>query len=427
MPTQTRRRIASDHPSRQAARRTDGVARKPAHADRPAGGHHAVLELQRMAGNQAVSELLSARPGPELRVQRSPAADAVEQAIDHPGPSGVWDFKSAWKTLDGLGTEQLLETLHELDGHGRLGQLLGHTDEMEGVDKARLLAAARAVDLSGSPANVTPDSIATTARQMETLPPAQQDQILQYMVGLKGASPGVVATTMEGLAAIVGSLQMSMQLPPHVLAGIKGPVGPGTWAPPGKQNKGFYIGNEAHAGIAAEYVGAHPGDAVFTNRIAISTILLSVGIDPARVGARGNFGLEPDIANVTKRHLFEIKPTKYQAAGAAEVKAKAGLFAAAGLPMTLGPMGEPGTAGAIPAPAGHYLFDTAEPGVIVYEYHRGQFAPVPVPATDKEKEDKGVTLRLPQLSPEQQRYITNTTAATVMMYILVIILVAAAA
>src|SRR5262249_25097915 len=147
------------------------------------------------------------------------------------------------------------------------------------------------------------------AQQIQVLPADQQDQLVRYLVRQHGGAD-VVDRTMEGLAATLGSVSMSMTLPPGVLASITSPVGPGPWSPPGRQPIRFYIGNEAHGGIAAEYVAAHLGQAVFTNTISVKTILLSVGIDPAKTGLGGDAELQPDIANVSpsKRHLYEIKP-----------------------------------------------------------------------------------------------------------------------
>jgi hypothetical protein len=115
MATESRGRIGPDDAARPAAlaRRSDGTVREaPALADRAVDDPRALLELQRLAGNSAVGELLAGRPpDPGLPVQRAPATDAVVQALDRPDPvAGVGDFNAAWRTLNGLGVEDLLAT-----------------------------------------------------------------------------------------------------------------------------------------------------------------------------------------------------------------------------------------------------------------------------------------------------------------------------
>ena len=96
-----------------------------------------------------------------------------------------------------------------------------------------------------------------------------------------------------------------------------------------------------------------------------------------------------------------------------------GLLTTAGIPVTLGPMGEPGTAGVIPAPGGVYLFETPEAGVIIYQY-RPQPIVVPVPAPEPARESER-RFRLQPLTPEQQAAL-NLTAAELMPIILMVAL-----
>ena len=86
-----------------------------------------------------------------------------------------------------------------------------------------------------------------------------------------------------------------------------------------------------------------------------------------------------DIANLTRRHLYEIKPAKWQALGKAEAALYVAAFAAAGLAMGFGPTNEPGTSGVIPAPGGWYTFRSPEPGVITYDYSQPPRVRVRVP------------------------------------------------
>ncbi|OPY91220.1 MAG: hypothetical protein A4E72_00237 [Syntrophus sp. PtaU1.Bin208] len=181
----------------------------------------------------------------------------------------------------------------------------------------------------------------------------------------------------------------------------------------------------AHVGIGTSYRAAHPGDPVFTNFIPLSSILeraATLGLSPnAGKLNESELALKPDILNLapTRRHLFEIKPTSLQSAGRAEARMYAGLLATAGVPVTLGPMGEPGTNGAIPAPGGVYLFETPEAGVIVYQYRRQRVVPFPAPEREPAVERRW---RLAPLTPQQQAVIVTTTAAGVMLIIMMILL-----
>jgi hypothetical protein len=68
--------------------------------------------------------------------------------------------------------------------------------------------------------------------------------------------------------------------------------------------------------------------------------------------------------------------------------------------MTLGPVGEKGTFGAIPAPAGVYLFESPTPGAITYQYRRMQIVPTLDPAVESERE-RGWNFKLKPLTPAQ--------------------------
>jgi len=158
---------------------------------------------------------------------------------------------------------------------------------------------------------------------------------------------------------------------------------PGYWNPPGNQPIPFYLGNQAHLGIASFYATNHSGDIVFANFITILTILQEfqrMGLTP-KSGALStkDLGLKPDILNASRRHLYEIKPESSQNLAFTEAQMYARIFAAAGIGITLGPIDEPGTRGLIPAPGGFYIFWSPIPGVIVYRYGR-QPVPEPVPA-----------------------------------------------
>jgi hypothetical protein len=122
-----------------------------------------------------------------------------------------------------------------------------------------------------------------------------------------------------------------------------------------------------------------------------------------------------------RRHLYEIKPATAQAAGAARAAMYLSLFAKAGVDLTLGPMGEPGTSGGLPAPAGVFMFQSPEPGVITYEYRRGRLVPVPVPQPDPATERRW-RWELQPLTPMQKQAIVTTTVGGAMLLIIMIIL-----
>jgi hypothetical protein len=92
-----------------------------------------------------------------------------------------------------------------------------------------------------------------------------------------------------------------------------------------------------------------------------------------------NAALRPDILNATKRCVYEIKPANAAAEGAAEASMYVAAFAQAGIVISLGAPGMPGTSGVISGPGGFFQYDSPLPGVIVYRYSKEQPQTVPVP------------------------------------------------
>ena len=429
--------VHDDHPARRPAAAPTHAQpshAQPSHAaerlaSAPDSAAH-LLDLQRTAGNAAVTRAVAQRRAAgETPVQREPAdagaapastgtpLQQVMEALNRPDPvAGLGDYPAAWRVLNGLSMSDLLRTLSTLSAQGRLADLAARQDAMQGVDSPRLRAAVHTAQLASG--QITAELLVNAAEEIRHLPADQRDQAVRHLAG-HTADGG---RTMEGVTAIIGSASLDTVLPPAALAAAAGPVGPGPWSPPGRQPIPFYIGNEAHEGIAAEYRAQHPGHVIFTNSIPMSTILASLGINPTKAGLGRDVDLRPDIANVSPaRHLYEIKPAGSEALAAAEAGMYVGLFATAGYPMSLGPTGEPGTAGVVPAPAGHYVFSCPVPGAITYRYRRGRFVPVPVPAPDTE--DSDIRLRLPPLSQQQQAIVVQSTAMTVLLVIMVILLI----
>jgi hypothetical protein len=136
----------------------------------------------------------------------------------------------------------------------------------------------------------------------------------------------------------------------------------------------FYIGNSAHVGIAAAYALLHRGDAAFYNFTPVSTIVeaaraLGTNVNPLAATA-AQLGLKPDIANLSRLQLYEIKPASLQSVGRTEATVYAAALLAVGIPIRLGPVDEAWTSGTIPAPGGWYVYSAPEAGVITYRYQQ---------------------------------------------------------
>jgi hypothetical protein len=168
---------------------------------------------------------------------------------------------------------------------------------------------------------------------------------------------------------------------------------------------------------------------VFTNTAPIVSILRLLTKMAAKTSpgsnadalAENELARRPDIANMSRRHLYEIKPATAQAEAAAQARMYLSIFAKAGIEMTLGSSAEPGTFGGIPAPAGVFMFQSPEPGVITYEYRRGRLVPVPVPQPKPETE-RHWRWELQPLTPMQKQAIVTTTVGGAMLIILMILL-----
>jgi hypothetical protein len=99
------------------------------------------------------------------------------------------------------------------------------------------------------------------------------------------------------------------------------------------------------------------------------------------------------------------------------------IFARAGITMSLGPTGEPGTSGGVPAPDGVFLFWSPAPGVIIYRYRKARLVPVPVPLPQPEPQDeRRWRWELQPLSPAQQQAVVTTTVGGAMLLIMMILL-----
>jgi hypothetical protein len=352
-------------------------------------------------------------------------AQQIVTALNTPDPiAGVGDYVTAYNLLNGLSMPVMLRVLNDLAAQFMLDVLISR-EPTRGVDVPRISAAITLVRLATTDADsIQQSELESFANNAQSLPTDQQQDMLNFASTARRIS----AATREGLTAMMASAISGATpsgLSPAVAQGVRGAVGPGPWNPPGNQAIRYYIGNEAHVGIGASYTAAHPGDPVFTNFIPLSSILQQAAMlglsTNARALSASDLALKPDILNLapTRRHLFEIKPTSLQSTGRAEARLYMGLLTTAGIPVTLGPIGEPGTNGAIAAPGGVYLFETPEAGVIVYQYRRQRVVPVPAPEGEPAYERRW---RLAPLTPQQQAVIVTTTAAGIMLIIMMILL-----
>src|SRR4030042_1823133 len=85
-----------------------------------------------------------------------------------------------------------------------------------------------------------------------------------------------------------------------------GPIGPGPFDP-GGQPVPCYIGNQVHEAIAVVYAQAHIGQDLYVNHIPISGILQRSRITPPSGMSPAALAVKPDITNMTRRDLYEIK------------------------------------------------------------------------------------------------------------------------
>ncbi|HEX4420356.1 MAG TPA: hypothetical protein VH165_20715 [Kofleriaceae bacterium] len=208
--------------------------------------------------------------------------------------------------------------------------------------------------------------------------------------------------------------------------GAPAPINPGPWAQPGDQPGGLYVGISAHDAIGESYRAAHVGDRMFFNHTPLSSILgvfeslAKRNLNPSAL-AKDELLRRPDIVNLKRKHLYEIKPAAAQAAASTKAKMYLSLFERAGADISLGPMGEPGTSGGLPAPAGVFMFQSPEPGVITYEYRKGRLVPVPV-AQPEPATARNWRWEVQPLTRIQKQAIVTTTVGGAMLLLIMIIL-----
>jgi hypothetical protein len=352
-----------------------------------------------------------------------------------------------------LGSDPLVAYLERLDPQRLLDELsdavaCGHALKLEPRVSAslRLNAALYAAELTRL-SRITPyhPALQRAAVALDQVPTDLQLQILSWMLHRRGVSmevttlvEGVLAMREQGAAGSAPELgggngrrapssdAMSADLGPMASTALPPPVEPGPWEPPGDQPGGFYIGNEVHKAIARQYEGAHGSDVVRSNYYPMSSILLllrrNLGHAPDDAALSDpESDMKPDLVNLTRLHLYEIKPVAAQTLGAAQAALYVGLFGRAGIAMQLGSPGEPGTEGGIPAPGGVCTFWSPQPGVIVYQYRRGRLVPIPLPYPVPVGERRW-RFELKPLTREQQQAVTTLTLGGALLLMLMVVL-----
>lgn len=371
--------------------------------------------VPRLARQLADAGVQAAAPGP---------SDPVENTIHlltKPDPiAGIGNPSAAMKVLAGLPYPEMLAALGKLADLGHLPPLLQIKDSVT-IGDPGLKAAVEVLHVAqGGTSAQSPQMFATAGQAVDALTPTDRDLLFRFLIGRMGQGENADAI-MEGVAALMEAQQGIQAVDPMAMAGITAAVTPGPWAPPGNQPIPYYIGNQAHVGISLAYAAVHPGDVAFHNFSPLSTILDTWINTMGKTGTPGKLkaaklGLKPDITNLSRTHLYEIKPKGSEAVAMSEAKMYQALFASAGVPISLGPTTEPGTSGGIPAPAGIYLFSSPDEGVITYQYRQARVVPVPVPAG--EKSTSKVQLPRFRLEPIHVQVAATITVGAMMLYML---------
>ncbi|GAA1857169.1 DUF4157 domain-containing protein [Myceligenerans crystallogenes] len=331
------------------------------------------------------------------------AADQVQNFFDGAGTGGDAGA-DALEYLATLELGDLVDTAVVLDRRGRLEQVAG---AVRVGDRSTVAAVLFTTIYLSQGSRSTPSWGIAAAGMVAALPATTRTSLLAQVLTSMGRGDEVAAI-MEGLAAFEESETFRASQPEEVVepgaaAATTAGLTPGPWNP-GSQPVPFYIGNSAHVAIAAFYAAAHATDLAFYNFVPISSIILAaarVATPGASSATASQLALKPDIANVTRRHLYEIKPATAQSVGAAEAVLYATAFAAAGLPMALGPTAEAGTAGTLPAPGGWYVFRSPVPGVITYNYRQPPRRRVRRPVTSPRTQpasDKSLRQRISEIT-----------------------------
>lgn len=353
-------------------------------------------------------------PSVDVQMQRHPNSNngqgwqAVMVALRRVDPvAGARDYTGALRALEALNITDMLHALQEVE---RMGEFDAFFAAAGATASPQVRVAFRVAQLERNVRAVDRAILDALNQSISSLPPVEQLQVVMHIAQVAGQMGNEIFD--EGIAATLQTATMPMAA---AAASAPTPVGPGSWSPPGNQPIPFYIGNEAHVAIALRYVAAHAGQQVFTNSVPFSTILGRMpGARPSAVGA-SDLALRPDIANVTLRQIYEIKPATQVADAQAKLNLYLGIFQTAGVPMNPGAQTEPGAAGIVEAPGGYYIYECPVPGIILYQYHRGQYVPTSVPVPQQQQ--------APQPARNgfwhHMQQVTGFTGAALVIYVIV--------
>jgi uncharacterized protein DUF4157 len=415
------------------------------HADRVAdlviAGQSAEAELDRYAGRGG-SPAVQRKPGDASSPQQ-PAGTHVDRLIQLLATPPAAGHDDVYTLLLSLNMPELLATMEGVADCGYLPQLRARVNSWTNpFTTAGLRSALYAVELVRmSPSTIATEQLKAAGLALDVLPQDEQIQLIEYVLHHRGAGVSVTEVFEGALAMRKGRHPPRDEQSPDdaarsdgaATAGATGappePVEPGPWAPPGKEPIELYIGTAAHTGIALNYVNAHPGERVETNASPLKSILNALTPLLAAQGQKvdankltdDDLGLKPDITNLTRLHLYEIKPVDAETAGAAKAARYISLFAKAGVAIALGPTTEPGVKGGIPAPDGVYMFWSPQPGVIVYQYRKGRLVPVPVGEPEPARERRW-KWELRPMTPQQRAAVTTVTVGGMLLLIAMILL-----
>ncbi len=232
---------------------------------------------------------------------------------------------------------------------------------------------------------------------------------------------GAVKTRAEGILALLS--QKALELPKEIIERYKGEtIKAGKWEPPGKQDIGYYVGNDAHKQITDFYAGVHSkltiGDKLFTNSFPMKSIIkkFTSATDISKLTEK-ELILKPDIFNIETLDLYEIKPAQSIGIALTEAVMYQELFKKVGIPAQLGPSDDPGVNGIVSGAGGHLLFMSPLPGVIVYQKKQGDYnpqtVPAAVPARDEKQEQSDADFM------KEMEKVTGLTGTALIIYLII--------